>query len=169
MIRAIRADRHAPGEQIAVATLGALGSAAAIPLLEEILRERSPTSSEAALALGQLPSPESADLLAETVADPSAGTVARTASACALLDLGEVDRSVPFLCAVLVAGTPEGLETNREFGLRDKTRWALERYMIIEAIRRHCGGESFGLDPDNPWPDLVRNTDRFREAMRGGR
>ena len=35
-----------------------------------------------------------------------------------------------------------------------KTRWAHERYMIIEALRQRYEGETFGLDEDSSWPAM---------------
>jgi hypothetical protein len=86
----------------------------------------------------------------------------RTAAACALLDLGDRDAALPFLEAVLLAGSPAGVAPAREHVLPEQTRWALERYMAIAAVARCTGGETFGLDPDASWPRMAAAVERMR-------
>jgi len=165
LLRAMRRDPAGPGMQIAVAILGKLGDARAVSVLEDLLRERSKLSSEAALALGRLPSPQSRGILRKEMLSASNSPLNRTCAAIALLDLGDVNTSLPFLHAILLAGTPYGLDSEKNYGLPDRSRWAHERYLTIEAIARHFDGETFGLDPDSSWPQLKAAADRLQIAI----
>ncbi|MHC5063207.1 MAG: HEAT repeat domain-containing protein [Planctomycetota bacterium] len=167
LLAALQADPRGPGAQIALATLGTLGDPVAAPYLEERLRIGSTEeSSESALALGRLPSPASKELLSEVIRDRQRDPLVRTASAAALLDLHDLEGSMPFLCAILLAGTPAGQGAQAEHGLPDRGRWAHERYMAIEAIRRNFAGETFGLDPDSSWPALSAAVAELIEHLR---
>jgi HEAT repeat protein len=163
-MRAIRRNLAGPGLQVAVAILGKLGNPRAIPLLEDLLRERSGISGEAALALGRLPSPASRQVLLEEMSYRSGSPLNRTCAAIALMDLDDVDASLPFLRAILLAGTPAGLPLQKELGLPDRARWAHERDLAIEAIGRLFDGETFGLDSDSPWPRLKAAVERMDAA-----
>lgn len=166
LITAISRNPTGPGLQIAVATLGKLGDPRAIPILEQLLRERSGISSEAALALGFLPAPQSRALLLEEMLYRGGDPLNRTCAAVALLDLDDVENSLPFLRAVLLAGTPYEISLRDQYGLPDRARWAHERIVAIDAIGRHFDGETFGLDPDSPWPRLKAAVDRMQDAAR---
>ena len=168
LVRALReASPGAPGAQAAVAVLGALHSPAARRLLEDLVRQGRSLAPEAALALGRLPRAASTvATLAAAVTDHGLDATARSAAAAALLDLRAVEPAAGLVEAVLLAATPAGAEAVRREGLPDRTRWALERHMIIEAIARLTRGERFGLDPDSPWPRLERGTRAFQRWVR---
>jgi HEAT repeat protein len=151
--------------QPALAVLGEFVDPASAELLEAWCQSDHPHRYEAALALGAMGSRASLPMLRALHADRSADVLVRTAAACAVLDLGDVRSSVPFLHAILCAGTPQGAATSEAHALPDKARWALERRIAIDAIRRHTGGEDYDLDPDSTWPRLTAAADRFRSAM----
>ncbi len=162
LIAALQAEPGGDGGQAAVATLGRLGDPRSRPFLLELHRDRGPLATEATLALAALPAdddPVLRELLAATAADRLADPTLRTASACALVALGQRRLAAPIWRAVLLAGTPIGLPLQRELGLPDRPRWALERYLIQRQLLRTAGTD-FGLDTDAPWPDLERVTER---------
>ncbi|MFY9344426.1 MAG: hypothetical protein WAT39_18175, partial [Planctomycetota bacterium] len=86
----------------------------------------------------------------------------RTAAACALVQLGERRQALPFLRAVLLAGSPAGVQPGATVGLPVRTRWALERY-LVQRLLQHEGEPALaaGLDPDASWPELEQVTERF--------
>lgn len=162
LLRALERQPRGAGVQLALATLGKLGDPAATAYLEaQLSKGNAELSSEAALALGRLPSPASIAVLQAEMDRSRRDPLVRTAAAVALLDLGEVELSLPFLHAILLAGTPYGLALQQEFALPDRGRWAHERYLAISAIGRHFDGETFGLDPDSSWPSLKASVDRL--------
>ncbi len=157
LIAALEANRGAEGEQAVLGILGALPHPQTGPFLLRVFEEDSAHSSEAALSMGRLGYKLALPALRAHVANPKSEPVLRTAAAAALLDLGDLKTALPFLQAVILASTPDGIEAMTSFGLQDKARWALERTMAIAAIERHSG-QSFGLDPDLSWPDLATRT-----------
>ncbi len=165
LIQAIDANPDGPGVQPALAVLGEFGRPAAVPLLERWLDDDRIGAYEAALSLGHMRAERSRSRLRATMSDPDRPAVMRTAAACALLDLGAVTDATPLLHAVLIAGTPAGVEPAAQHGLPDKPRWALERNLVIDAVKRHTGGEDFGLDADSPWPKLSEAAARCRAAL----
>lgn len=166
---AVQATPDSPGAQLAVGLLGRLGDRSCTRLLTDLARsDRIDLAYEAALALGRLGDTDAKDALVAITSDRDRPVRVRVASACSLLDLGAVRAATPILYATLVAGTPFGLETQTELGFADQSRWALERGMVIAAIRRHTGGEVFDLDPESPWPRLAQNAARCRDALLAG-
>ncbi len=167
LLDALQADPHGPGVQISLATLGDLGDPAAVSFLESQLRDGSTVqSSESALALGKLPSPSSKTALLAEMNHRRRDPLVRCSAAAALLDLGAIAESMPFLCAIILAGTPRGQAMQENLGLPDRGRWAHERYLAIEAIKRQLPQQDFGLDPDSSWPALEAAVDRLVEFLR---
>jgi HEAT repeat protein len=154
LIESVRSSRDAPGRQAAVAALGALRNPLAIPLLEELLAADDPQAAEAALALGRLRADRASGLLLDAAADHQRSSAVRAAAAAALLDLGHVREAMPLVRAMLLADVPSARDLSIDHGLPTRTRWALQRHMLIGAIARLTGGETFGLDPDASWPAL---------------
>ncbi len=167
LIRALHASPGAPGEQAAIAALSTFKHPRTRPFLENYLRDGGAQASEAALSLGRLGDSRSRPLLDELCRNTKLDGELRTAAACALLDLGETHTSLPFLRAVLLAATPAGQELGEQLGLsKNKVRWAHERYMVITAIARYTGGETFGLDTDASWPALEAGARAFIEHVK---
>ncbi len=164
LIAALDRIPDAPGAQAALAALGGLGNATAGPFLESWLRDGRPHSPDAALSLGRLPHPPAVPLLRSLAADPRGGPTLRAACAAALVELGHGADVLDLVRAVLLAGTPEGEELGRELGLPRRTRWALERHMIILSVRHHIG-EDLGLDIDSPWPQLRESVAALTRAL----
>lgn len=164
LIAALDRIADAPGAQAGLAALGGLGNATAGPFLDSWLRDRRPHSPDAALALGRLPHPPSVPLLRDIATDPAAVPTLRAACAAALVELGHGADVLDLVRAVLLAGTPQGEELGRELGLPRRTRWALERHMIILAVRHHLG-EDLGLDIDSPWPQLRDSVAALTRAL----
>lgn len=156
----LRATPGAPGAQAAVAVLGRIGGTTAVALLLELVTDRGPLAVEAALALGELQAGEAHSVLCACVDDRFADATLRTAAACALLRLGHRAAAASLLRGVLLAGTPAGQELQRELGLPEKPRWALERYFVQRALL-HTAGTDFGLDTDASWPDLEQAAARI--------
>ena len=50
-------------------------------------------------------------------------------------------------------------------GLPEKSRWALERTLAIDAIARFADGERFGLDADAAWPRLKVGAEAFERYV----
>lgn len=164
LLAALEEDPEAPGAQAALALLGVLGDPAAGPPLEDWVRRRDLYADEAALSLGRLPYPASAELLCSTARDPDANPTLRTACACAALELGHGAEVLDVLRAVLLAGTPAGQE--RELGFPIRSRWALERHMIVLTCRR--AGYDLGIDTDSPWPRMVDGIETLNRLLREG-
>ena len=167
LVAGLEQDPGAPGAQAAIAALGSLGDPHAGPTLERLVRRREPHAPDAALSLGRLPHPSSADLLRSTAHDPRADATLRTACACAMVELGRGGEVLDLLRAVLLAGTPQGEGPAGEMGLPRRSRWALERHMIILAVR-HRFGDDLGLDTDSPWPRLVEGVEALTRMLRDG-
>ncbi len=153
----------APGAQAAACALGVLGDPSVTPVLRRLVagQHAEVVAAEAALALGRLRDAAAVDLLTQVAGDPTRDVTTRTAAACALLELGEVQRALPLLQAVLLADAPQGRALASQHALPERPRWVLERHLVIAAIRRHTGGETFGLDTDASWPRLAEGTARF--------
>ena len=167
--RALAAKPEAAGRQAALCALGELGNREAVPFLIEQATGDRAHAYEAALALGKLGDPRAVAPLRDLAAAPSRDITVRTAAACALLDLGHDDDAAPLLQAVLLAGTPYGEDSALQCSLPRKSRWALERVLVIDAIARFTGGETFGLDPDASWPRLRDGAQRFAEHIAASR
>jgi len=165
LIDALRAAPTAPGRQAALFALGELGDRSAVGFLIAEAAAGNDHGFEAALALGKLGDDSATEPLRDLMLDPSQDVTARTAAACALLDLGATDEAVPLLSAVLLAGTPYGRDQASQHGLPSKSRWALERQIAIDAIARASGGQTFGLDPDSSWPRLADGVRAWREYL----
>jgi len=163
LVRCLRENRNGPGRQAAIHLLGEWRhpDPAADAYLRELLAAKGADATEAALAIGKRNDRAAVPLLVATVQDQNLAIATRTAAACTLLDFDEPQHAVPLMHAVLLAATPYGLRLEQEQGLPRKTRWALERYMVIEAIRRFSDGHTFGLDEDAPWPTLRDGTAAF--------
>ncbi|MHC4515032.1 MAG: HEAT repeat domain-containing protein [Planctomycetota bacterium] len=170
LVHCLRENRNGSGRQAAIHLLGERRRPAAASYLRELVQARGADATEAALALGKLPDHTATGLLVTTVQNQDLAIGTRTAAACALLDLDQPQHAVPLMRAVLLAATPYGSELEREHGLPRKTRWAYERYMVIEAVRRFSNGNTFGLDEDAPWPQLRDGSaafTRYVEQRRG--
>lgn len=167
LVRCLEENPTGPGRQAAIHLLGEWRhpDRAADAFLQGLVKAGSPDATAAALAIGKRQDRTAVPLLVATVKDHSVPVTTRTAAACALLDLGETQQAVPLLRAVLLAATPYGHQLEREQGLPLKTTWALERYMVIEAIRRFSHGKTFGLDEDAPWPTLRDGTAAFLQYV----
>ena len=155
-----------PGADAALGGFGGFFDPAAAGYLQELVESNGADATEAALALGRLGDRRAIPLLVTTVQNHTLAVGTRTAAACALLDLNEPTPAVPLLRAVLLAATPYEREPEQQ-GLPRKgpPRWAYERYMAIEAIRRFSGGKTFGLDEDAPWPRLRDGVAAFERFM----
>lgn len=161
LLAALRANPHAAGAPAAVALLGRLHDDRAIAWLAGEVAARSALATEAALALGELPAPAQRAELRACVADPIADATLRTAAAIACVRLGGGADVAPFLAAVLLAGSPAGVEPGRTHGLPVRTRWALERYMVQRLLLQEGQAElAQALDPDASWPRLAEVTAR---------
>ena len=165
LAEALSASPDGPGAQAALCALGELGNRDAVPLLVQWIIEDRPHAYEAALSLGKLGDERVTPTLQKCADDASRDSVTRTAAACALLDLGQVEAATPLLHAVLVAGTPYGGDLGTVHGLPEKSRWALERTLAIDAIARFADGERFGLDADAAWPRLKVGAEAFERYV----
>ena len=170
LVECLREHPEGPGRQAAIHLLGVWRNREAGPYLRQVLTDGSADATdqalalitpEAAVALGALGDRAAIPVLVATVRDQDRATTTRTAAAGALLDLGHIEDAVPLLQAVLLAATPYGQELEQHHGLPEKTRWAFERNLAIEAIRRFTGGKTFGLDEDAPWPTLSKGVAGF--------
>ncbi len=147
---------EAPGAQAAVAVLGRIGDAATAGPLTNFVTERHALGAEAALALGELRAATAAQALRLAVADRVADPTLRTAAACALVRLGDRSAARPLLLAIVLAGTPHGIDQARLVGLPERSRWALERYMVQRVLLQEAG-TCFDLDTDAPWDRLAES------------
>jgi len=169
LLEALHRSAAAPGAPAAVAVLGRIGGPDAATGLLALVAERGPLATEAAQALGELPH-DTATLttlrpgLLACVADRFADVTLRTAAAAALLRHGERRAVADFVRAVLLAGTPAGQQLQARHHLPEKSRWALERYLLQRALLR-TAGDDFGLDTDASWPDLEAATQRISQWL----
>ncbi len=163
LVRTLRENRSGPGRQAAIHLLGEWRhpDPSADAYLRELVKAKGADATDAALAIGKRKDQAAVPLLVATVQDQNLAIATRTAAACTLLDFDEPQHAVPLMRAVLLAATPYGHQLEQEQGLPRKTRWALERYMVIEAVRRFSDGRTFGLDEDAPWPTLRDGTAAF--------
>jgi HEAT repeat protein len=164
LARRLQSKDPAPGRQAAIAALGKLGGPTAAEVLIGLVREGGEDAVEAALALGRLQDAAAGEVLESAAADRSRSILGRTAAACALLDLGRVRSAWPLVRAVLLAGTPAGRVDAAQHGLPEQSRWAQERHLVISAIARRSGGETFGLSTDASWPRLEQGVEALRKA-----
>jgi hypothetical protein len=168
LIAELRINPEGPGAQAAVHLLGELRHAEAGPYLREILEDGTSLATEAALALGKFGDQSHTPTLRATVADSTKHVTTRAAAAAALVDLGHGKSIAAFLEAVFLAATPYGAAATRTHRLpRTKTRWAHERYMLIEALRRAHDGRTFGLDEDSSWPAMRDAARKMRTFLEG--
>ncbi len=159
LLEALPARSESPGAPAAVALLGRLRDDAAAPWLVGEVAARSILATEAALALGELRAPGPRAELLACVLDPTADATLRTAAAIACVRLGGGGDVAAFLEAVLLAGSPAGVEPGRTLGLPQRTRWALERYMVQRLLLQEGAAElAQALDPDASWPALEQVT-----------
>ncbi|MEM7205528.1 MAG: HEAT repeat domain-containing protein [Planctomycetota bacterium] len=166
LIAGLETTPEAPGAQAATFALGRVGDVAAVPLLAARLNRAEDHAYEAAIALGRLGEAAALEPLRAAATDRSQTPRVRAAAACSLLDLGDVGTAMPLLQAVLLLGTPHDRQLAAQHGFVRQDRWALERWLAIEAIARNSGGERFGLDPDAPWPQLRDGVARWVEFVR---
>jgi hypothetical protein len=171
LLDGLHCNASQPGAQAAVAVLGRIGGSVATESLLAMVAERGPLATEAAQALGELPSgPDSLPILRPILlactADRFADATLRTTAAASLLRAGERHAIADFVRAVLLAGTPAGQSLQQQHHLPEKTRWALERYLLQRALL-HAAGEDFGLDTDASWPDLEATTQRISQWLEG--
>ncbi len=155
LVAGMRADPDAPGAQAAIRLLGILGGEAALSFLQQQLQERGRNATEAALALGEARGAMAVPLLLETARDRLADATLRCACVASLVRLGSGREVRGLVRAVVLAGTPAGEPLRLEHGLPQRSRWALERYMLQRALLA-ASGDDFGFDTDSPWPDLER-------------
>lgn len=155
LVEGLRTDPDAPGGQAAVRLLGILGGEAAVAFLHEQLRERGRNATEAALALGEARGAMAVPLLLETARDRLADATLRCACTASLVRLGSGREVRGLVRAIVLAGTPAGELLREEYGFPQRSRWALERYMLQRALLAATESD-FGFDTDSPWPDLER-------------
>lgn len=169
LLDSLQRNASQPGAQAAVAVLGRIGGNDATAGLLAMVAERGPLATEAAQALGELPPganhlPTLRPVLLACTADRFADATLRTAAAASLLRAGERHAIADFVRAVLLAGTPAGQALQQQHHLPEKSRWALERYLLQRALL-HAAGEDFGLDTDASWPDLEATTQRISQWL----
>lgn len=155
LIRALQDNPEGPGAQAAIHLLGQLGAAGSREFLEDVLDDGNALGAEAALALGRLAAPASAAALRRAVDSPIYPITTRVAAAAGLVRMGRGKSVVGFLQAVFLAASPYGAASTRRHGIpAKKSRWALERYMVIEALRARYPTQGFDLDEDSSWPAM---------------
>jgi hypothetical protein len=162
----ILAGPEQPGAQPAVAALGRIGDPAAVPCLRSLLQDRGELATEAALALGELGARDAIAPLRAVAGDRLADPTLRAASAAALLRLGDRAAVEPLVRGILLADTPAGRELQQRLGLPEKARWALERWLIQQALRATAHTD-FGLDTDATWPRLLEVADQVSKHLLG--
>jgi HEAT repeat protein len=160
LVAALQTHPGAPGAAAAIAVLGRIGDTAAVALLQELVTDRGPLATDAALALGERRAKAAEAVLCACVDDRFADPTLRTAAAVALVRLGRADAAHSLLRGVLLAGTPAGQALQRELGLPEKPRWALERYLVQRMLQQEAGTD-FGLETDASWPDLEEAATRI--------
>jgi len=168
VLRALRENPTGQGAQAAIHLLGESADPRAKDYLLGLLTSGDEVGTEAALALGKLADADSAQALRDAVGSASTPITTRAAAAAALVRMGEGPSIVPFLQAVFLAASPYGRKTSRQFKIpASKSRWAHERYMIIEALRSRYEGETFGLDEDSSWPAMRDAAAKMARRLRG--
>jgi hypothetical protein len=167
ILRALREDPQGAGAQAAVHLLGEAADGRAKPYLLDLMSGGTELGTEAALALGKLNDPESIDSLQATVRRAATPMTTRAAAAAALVSMGKGPSIVSFLEAIFLAASPHRGTSSRQHKIpATKTRWAHERYMIIEALRRRYDGKTFGLDEDSSWPAMRNATAAMTKHLR---
>lgn len=158
----------AAGAQATVAMLARIGGQPAAELCRQLVRERAPLAVEAALALGELPGSADDQALLQCVQDRHSDITLRTAAACSLARHGEREHAPRFVEAIVRAGTPNGIQDQRELGLPAKFRWARERY-FVQRMLQAAGHKDLGdaLDSDAPWPTLEKLAPQVAARLRG--
>lgn len=166
ILRALRENPAGAGAQAAVHLLGESRDPASREYLLTRLRSKDALGAEAALALGKLADPGTVQALRNAVESAATPMTTRAAAAAALVRMGEGPSIVAFLRAVFLAASPYGRKTSRQFKIpASKSRWAHERYMIIEALRSQYEGETFGLDEDSSWPAMRDAANKMAERL----
>jgi hypothetical protein len=153
------------GAECALALAATQPNTTAPELLLQVLDQPRATAAVAARAALCLRPGATASTLAELskrVQDRRRPTLVRTAAATVLIDHGDRELAVDFLCAVLLAGTNGGGAVREAFGIADDSRWALERTLALEALERNSGGVRFDLRADSDWPTLIAGAARIR-------
>jgi hypothetical protein len=163
LMAALLQTPDAPGTQVALAALGRMGAEqpeTAAFLLQWVER-RLPHHVDATLALGQHQPAGQSTVLSHLVEDRIASSSLRCAAAASLIRLGHAREVADLVRAVLLADTPQGRDLQQRQGLASKTRWAHDRYLLIDALR-DVAGTDFGIDTDAPWPLLQAAADRVQ-------
>jgi hypothetical protein len=159
LLLAVRRQPTAAGAPAAVAALGRCAQPIDEAILAEMVADRGLLATEAAIALGERKAASAVENLRAAVADAAADATLRTAAACALVRMGHGRAMSPFLAAVLLAGTPAGVEAGARHGLPVRPRWAMERYLVQRLLLREGDPElARRLDPDASWPALEKVT-----------
>jgi len=168
LIQAFEEAPAAPGAQATLAALGRIGDKAAIELCQQLVEERAPLAYEAALALGELPTDKTNEVLRQCVSDRHSDASLRTAAACSLARHGEQELAPTFLAAIVRAGTPAGRADEKALGLPGKSRWARERYFVQRTLQK-LGHQDLcdALDSDAPWPALEKLAPRVAARLSG--
>ncbi|MFO0175392.1 MAG: hypothetical protein ACK51X_00915 [Planctomycetota bacterium] len=149
----------APGAPAAIAVLGRCAAPQVDTVLTQLIDDRGNLATEAALAVGDRNAVAAIASLRDAMNDLAADATLRTAAACGLARMGHGKDVAPFLAAILLAGTPAGVEGSRRFGLPERPRWAMERYLVQRMLLREGAPElARRLDPDASWPDLAQAT-----------
>lgn len=168
ILRALKENPQGEGAQAAIHLLGEARDERSRAYLVEVMGGGTELGSEAALALGKLADPETVDDLRAVVGKSATPMTTRAAAAAALVSMGEGRSVVSFMEAVFLAASPFRGSTGRKHGIpASKTRWAHERYMIIEALRGRYEGETFGLDEDSSWPAMRDGAAAMGRRLRG--
>lgn len=166
LVAALQSSPDGPGAQAGIHLLGVLGDEAARDYLEAIVVDGTDHATEAALALGKLGGEASVALLRGVVDARDAKVPTRAAAAAALVTLGHGPTIIDFLEAIFLAATPHTGETSRKHFLpRQKSRWALERYVILEALRARYPTHVWPLDEDGSWPALRDGAADLRDYL----
>ena len=156
------------GAQAAIHLLGEAADARSKELLLTIMKAGNELGAEAALALGKLGDPTTTSSLKATVESAATPMTTRAAAAAALITMGEGTAIASFLEAVFLAASPSAQASNRRHKIpKSKTRWAHERYMIIESLRQRYDGETFGLDEDSSWPAMQKAAAAMSRRLKG--
>ncbi len=155
VLQALNENPRGPGAQAAVHLLGEAADPRSKEPLLALMKGGNELGAEAALALGKLADPSTSSALQATVASAATPMTTRAAAAAALITMGEGPAIVSFLEAVFLAASPYGQASSRQHKIpTSKSRWAHERYMIIESLRQRYDGKTFGLDEDSSWPAM---------------
>ncbi|MEE2888095.1 MAG: hypothetical protein VX951_11760 [Planctomycetota bacterium] len=167
ILRALREQPEGHGSQAAIHLLGEAADVRAKTFLLELLHGGDERGAEAALALGKLADTTTIGSLKTAAQSAATPMTTRAAAAAALVTMGEGPSVVSFLEAIFLAASPYASASSRQHKIpANKTRWAHERYMIIEALRGRYRGETFGLDEDSSWPAMRAAAAKMAKRLR---